>query len=139
MRFIGQLHASELCLNLCAGELLKFLLGFRTRSKRNRREQPDHCCTHLFLRCLHISTAFLLTTNAAPRGPGFSPFPPRSASARQIGDPDVASMITDRSKPQLFALAVLSSAERSPLASLTASSFAQKWRKNSRGCSLSMW
>ena len=40
---------------------------------------------------------------------------------------------------QLFALAVLSSAARSPLASLTASSLAQKCMKMRRGCSVSMW
>ena len=39
---------------------------------------------------------------------------------------------------QLFALAVLSSAARSPLASFTASSLAQKCMKISRGCSVSM-
>ena len=37
---------------------------------------------------------------------------------------------------QLFALAVLSSAARKPRASLSASSFAQKCMKNSRGCSV---
>src|SRR6516164_7863281 len=42
-------------------------------------------------------------------------------------------------RTQLLALAVLSSAARSPRASLTASSFAQKCMKNSRGCSFSMW
>ena len=41
-------------------------------------------------------------------------------------------------KDQLFAVAVLSSAARNPLASFKASSLAQKWRKNSRGCSSSM-
>src|SRR5262249_16925221 len=40
---------------------------------------------------------------------------------------------------QLLVLAVLSSAARSPLASLIASSFAQKCMKISRGCSVSMW
>src|ERR1044071_264849 len=40
---------------------------------------------------------------------------------------------------QLFARAVLSSAARSPLASLIASSFAQKCMKMRRGCSSSMW
>ena len=39
---------------------------------------------------------------------------------------------------QLFALAVLSSAARSPRASFSASSLAQKCMKNSRGCSISM-
>ena len=66
------------------------------------------------------------------------PFLASKAVGSPYGAPDVAP-ITDRSERQLFALAVLSSAERSPLASFTASSFAQKWRKNSRGCSLSMW
>src|SRR5215831_6010432 len=100
MRFIGQLHASQLRLNLCAGELLKFLLGFCTRSKRDRTEQPDHCSSHLFLRRLHISTAFLLTANAVPGGPKF-PFLASKAPGRQIGNPDVAP-ITDRSKPSAF-------------------------------------
>ena len=40
---------------------------------------------------------------------------------------------------QLFALAVLSSAERNPRASFSASSLAQKCMKKSRGCSSSMW
>src|SRR5215472_9009342 len=139
MRFIGQLHASELRLNLCSGELLKFLLGRCTRPKRNGTKQPDHCCSHvfLFLRRRHISTAFLPTTNAVAAGPK-SPFLASKAVGSPYGAPDVAP-ITDRSERQLFALAVLSSAERSPLASFTVSSFAQKWRKNSRGCSLSMW
>src|SRR5262249_22492722 len=39
----------------------------------------------------------------------------------------------------LVTLAVLSSAARMPLASLRASSFAQKCMKNRRGCSSSMW
>src|SRR5262249_24783013 len=38
-----------------------------------------------------------------------------------------------------LALAILSKAARNPLASLTASSFAQKCMKNRRGCSSSIW
>ena len=56
---------------------------------------------------------------------------PANASAVGVSCP--------RSSAQLFALAVLSSAARRPLASLTASSFAQKCMKKSRGCSSSMW
>src|SRR5215475_16054518 len=41
--------------------------------------------------------------------------------------------------PTDSALAILSSAARTPLASFSASSFAQKCMKNSRGCSLSLW
>ena len=44
-----------------------------------------------------------------------------------------------RSNSQCCATAVLSSAVRTARANFTASSSAQKWMKNMRGCSSSMW
>src|SRR5258708_21073186 len=51
----------------------------------------------------------------------------------------ISPLVVEVKKPQLLTLAVLSSAARNPLASFNASSLAQKCRKNSRGCSSSMW
>jgi hypothetical protein len=53
---------------------------------------------------------------------------------QRLNLPPVIRSIRD----QLLATAVLSSAARIPLASFSASSFAQKWMKKTRGCSVSM-
>ena len=63
----------------------------------------------------------------------------RSSSARRLRPTDYMSIWVDIASHLLaLALAVLSNASRSPLASFEASSFAQKCMKNSRGCSVSM-
>src|SRR5262245_28817740 len=136
MRFIGQLHARELRLNLRTREPLEFLLSrgswleCKHAERRGRR-----CCKLFFRRAAHCAyrasdddrrnwCSSIVYCCFRGEAPG------RRVAARASSRPGRA---------QLFALAVLSRAARSPLASFTASSLAQKCMKNSRGCSLSMW
>src|SRR5262245_15809240 len=162
MRFIGQLHARELRVDLSTGELLKFLLGLH-----DRRDRDDHQCTRChanFHRMPHCETTNWRSekSKATPHTNSSGQHDPAKSGSRSSvttsmmcpccsdavvcrgsrwtadGDPTRLRRRIDPLR-QLFALAVLSSAARRPLASLMASSLAQKCMKNSRGCSLSMW
>src|SRR5215475_15651261 len=135
MRFIRQLHPREFRLNLRTRELLEFLLSRGSWLECKHAEQRGRrCCKLFFRRVAHCA----YRASDDDRGNWYSSIvfclfrgeaPGRRVTARPSGRSGNA---------QLFALAVLSRAARSPLASFTASSLAQKCMKNSRGCSLSM-
>src|SRR5262245_54607699 len=133
MRFIRQLHPREFRLNLRTRELLEFLLSRGSWLEcKHGKQRGRRRCKLLFRRAAH----FAYHASDDDRRNWCSSVvccPFRDAGPQSCG-PAVKS-----GDAQLFALAVLSSAARSPLASFTASSLAQKCMKNSRGCSLSMW
>src|SRR5215475_5154376 len=136
MRFIRQLHPWEFRLNLRTRELLEFLLSRGSWLECKHAEQRGRrCCKLFFRRAAHCAyrasdddrrnwCSSIVYCYFRGEAPG------RRVAARASSRLGGA---------QLFALAVLSRAARSPLASFTASSLAQKCMKNSRGCSLSMW
>src|SRR5262245_37261469 len=138
MRFIRQLHPREFRLNLRTRELLEFLLSRGRWLECKRAEQRGRRCCELFFRRL-ACRAYRATHEDQRNARRSPPVVCRLFRGRMPGR-TVAARASNRSgDAQLFALAVLSSAARSPLASFTASSLAQKCMKNSRGCSLSMW
>src|SRR5262249_47582084 len=111
MRFIRQLHPGEFRLNLRTRELLEFLLsGGSWLECKHAKQRGRRCCKLLFRRAAH----FAYRASDDDRRIGA-----HRSSAALSGTPgrSVAARPSSRSgDAQLFALAVLSRAARSPFA-----------------------